>query len=55
MRGKYYEKLLTNIQAENHIIWKVAVDFAEEHDGKYRKLQLELRWSLTPHKIVLGR
>jgi len=36
-------------------MWKVVVDFAEEHEGKYQKMRQELRWSFTPHKILLGR
>jgi len=36
-------------------MWKVVVDFAEEHEGKYQKMHQELRWSFTPPKILLGR
>ena len=46
---------MTNIQTENHIVWKVVVDFAENQEGKYLKMRQELRWSFTPPKILHGR
>jgi hypothetical protein len=32
-------------------MFKVAVDFVEEHEGKYQKMRQELRWSFTPPKV----
>jgi len=55
MRDNYQAKRLTEIQTGNHIISRVVIDFAEDHEGKYQELHQDLKWSFTKPKLLLGR